>query len=514
MRSSLLEKGIIVAGFLLFVIGTVDCLNFTVDDTFIPMRYAENFVSGKGLVFNEGEFVEGYSSLPWTLMLSVFVKMGISSAESDFALVQAAKLMGAFLGLCTLIVLAYFSLLLRRVQDFGGNGWMLSLAVFCAGATFSFPLWSVAGLETPLCALVATIAAGLYFLGLQRLHETGNFSRRLFYAGSIAFGFLSLVRPEQIFIWALTMAATMIFIPPRARKVFVLASFPTIILYGAQLLWRWYYYDALLPNTVYAKVGWTLQQHINGVKYALGGLISTTGVLALSYLALPWVLRQGVHWKLLAFFSTAFILFAAFSGGDWMPGYRFLVPVMPVLWITTIAAVIVVQNSLSMSLPKWMVVSLVVFLALGSFFNERRLVRAEHQYPTGFKEVTWYSARYHYYVAKKLREVIPTGSVLALGECGLIPYFNLHIRIMDNFGLMDKQIAKLPGMHVTKLTVDYFLHRNPDFYLMMVEAYDSPKTGEPQPTHPDGRMLMGSPDFRARYKIIRRFPNFVLFQRR
>jgi hypothetical protein len=514
MKLSSLEKSIIGTGFLLFVIGSIDSINFTVDDTFIPMRYAENFVKGKGLVFNEGEFVEGYSSLPWTIMLSFFVKAGISQNEFDFALVQAAKLAGIFFGFCTLIVLAYFTILLKRVEAFENDGWMLSLAVLGTGATFSFSLWSVAGLETSLCALVATVAATLYFLALQRLEKTGSFSRPLFYAGSVAFGFLSWVRPEQIFIWALTVAVTSLFLPERTRKALVVSAVPTVIIYGVQLLWRWNYYDALLPNTVNAKVGWALQQHINGMKYALGGLISTTGVLGISYLALPSLVRRGIHWKFLAFFSAAFILFAATSGGDWMPGYRFLVPVMPILWVMTIAALILLQKSLSVSVSRWIVVSLVLFLAGGSFFNERRLVRALHEYPTGFKEITWYSARYHYHVAKRLQELIPANSLLALGECGLIPYFNPDIRIMDNFGLMDRNIAMMPGIHTSKLTTDYFFARNPDFCLVMVEAYDSLESGDPQPTHPDGRILMSSQDFRMRYEIARRFPRFVLFKRR
>ncbi len=35
---------------------------FIQDDAFISFRYAENLVQGKGLVYNEGERVEGYTN--------------------------------------------------------------------------------------------------------------------------------------------------------------------------------------------------------------------------------------------------------------------------------------------------------------------------------------------------------------------------------------------------------------------------------------------------------------------
>src|ERR1700726_453708 len=41
-----------------------------VDDAYIFLRYAENLARGVGAVFNEGERVEGFSSVSWTLMLA------------------------------------------------------------------------------------------------------------------------------------------------------------------------------------------------------------------------------------------------------------------------------------------------------------------------------------------------------------------------------------------------------------------------------------------------------------
>ena len=43
---------------------------FLCDDAFISFRYARNLLKGHGLVFNPGEYVEGYSNFLWTLELA------------------------------------------------------------------------------------------------------------------------------------------------------------------------------------------------------------------------------------------------------------------------------------------------------------------------------------------------------------------------------------------------------------------------------------------------------------
>jgi arabinofuranosyltransferase len=48
----------------------------TQDDAFISFRYAENLVQGHGLVFNIGEWVEGYTNLLWTLMMAGLMALG------------------------------------------------------------------------------------------------------------------------------------------------------------------------------------------------------------------------------------------------------------------------------------------------------------------------------------------------------------------------------------------------------------------------------------------------------
>ena len=43
---------------------------FVCDDAFISFCYARNLLEGHGLVYNPGEYVEGYSNFLWVLELT------------------------------------------------------------------------------------------------------------------------------------------------------------------------------------------------------------------------------------------------------------------------------------------------------------------------------------------------------------------------------------------------------------------------------------------------------------
>src|ERR1700691_673914 len=68
------------------------------DDTFISLRYAERFLEGKGLTWNDGEYVEGYSNLLWVLLNAALGALGVP-------LPTATQLLGIA---CTLLTLLAF----------------------------------------------------------------------------------------------------------------------------------------------------------------------------------------------------------------------------------------------------------------------------------------------------------------------------------------------------------------------------------------------------------------------
>ncbi|MFQ5608360.1 MAG: hypothetical protein ACE5GA_10465, partial [Candidatus Zixiibacteriota bacterium] len=52
-------------------------MRWVCDDAFISFRYAKNLADGLGLVFNAGEYVEGYTNFLWTLIMTLGLRANI-----------------------------------------------------------------------------------------------------------------------------------------------------------------------------------------------------------------------------------------------------------------------------------------------------------------------------------------------------------------------------------------------------------------------------------------------------
>ena len=90
MRSRLGVAGAaaVAAMLLAFGLWRALALRWVCDDSFISLRYADNLVSGHGLVFNPGERVMGYSNFLWVVLLYPFAVLGVPAHV-------AARILGA-----------------------------------------------------------------------------------------------------------------------------------------------------------------------------------------------------------------------------------------------------------------------------------------------------------------------------------------------------------------------------------------------------------------------------------
>ena len=104
------------------------------DDAMISMRYGRNLARGLGLVWNPGEYVEGYTNPLWTLWMSLLHLLPLSlHIPSLLVLLTGAALQGAT------VVLTY-----RLAFEIGGRR---GIATAAAGMTaFYYPLnvWALA----------------------------------------------------------------------------------------------------------------------------------------------------------------------------------------------------------------------------------------------------------------------------------------------------------------------------------------------------------------------------------
>lgn len=300
---------------LVFVVAAYS-LRFTVDDAYIAMRYARHFAEGKGLVYNIGERVEGYTSLLWVLMLAAAHKLG-------FRMIAAAQVLGIVLsGLALILVYRVVS---RRLPGDAAAARLVPIAFLAT--SWIYAGWATGGLETALFAFVTVLCVA----HLESLSRGGS-------AASIWMPILCLLlvmtRPEGLMMAGLIgLASLWIEIKAGRRPTVMLAQWaiafavPIILLEAARLR----YYGEWLPNTFYVKVnkveyvdrGWPFF-----VSFARDSMFYVWGPAAL---VAALSLRDLVS-TLIVLYSGLYIGYTIWVGGDWM-GYRFYQHLMPLLSI-------------------------------------------------------------------------------------------------------------------------------------------------------------------------------------
>ncbi len=216
---------------------------FLTDDAFISFRYARNLLEGHGLVFNPGEYVEGYSNFLWVLELAAI--WGLSGVAPE----HAAPWLSVAFTAGVVAVMMWWVARLPALRHRGLVAWM-TLGFVCSSATFA--VWtSGGGLETrqfTFFIILAVMCLSLY-----------RDSRRGLLAASLSLAAAALTRPEGPMLAALCfgwfviqrMADTGRLNPDWRRLIWLAAPF--VVLVGAHFLWRYAYYGEWLPNTYYAK---------------------------------------------------------------------------------------------------------------------------------------------------------------------------------------------------------------------------------------------------------------------
>ena len=115
------------------------------DDAFISYRYALNLARGHGLVFNPGEYVEGFTNLLWTLMVAALIRVGAHAPAAGQAL-------SIVFGSASLVVLHIYvrRFLPRRLA------WFAAAAPVAMLASNSFACW----MSTAFYVCCAALKAG------------------------------------------------------------------------------------------------------------------------------------------------------------------------------------------------------------------------------------------------------------------------------------------------------------------------------------------------------------------
>jgi len=294
------------------------------DDSFISIRYAENLANGLGLVYNAGEYVEGYTNLSWTLLLAAAAGWGLSP-------VATAKFLGIAFYAALILVLVRWSW--RRARR--GGAPFLPLAAGLVLVSNDFHVWATGGLETMLFAYLVTHALLLTRLPAPTLTRSLG-------AGAIM-GLLVLTRLDGLLFVA--AGCVSYFFPlgrlaPRERWIHAGALvFPVFVVLAILIPAKLFYYGELVPTAFYSKS--VLDPYVSQGLVYVGLYLAKNWFLVPTMIAL-FLLGRG---KVSAnenptsrddvfFIGTAlvFIGYLIEVGGDFMFARR-LIPVIPAIFV-------------------------------------------------------------------------------------------------------------------------------------------------------------------------------------
>jgi arabinofuranosyltransferase len=411
----------LVACVLLFLAQAAWHWRFTVDDAYISFRYARNWVEGKGVVFNEGERVEGYTSFLWVALIAGALGLGCDPEK-------AAKILGTLAGVGVVLL---GPLAMARLSKVQGRACLLGALALAAWPSLAY--WAVGGLETNLFALLLT-GGLLVWLGADTASRGG--------AAGVLMGLATLTRPEAPLFWAASGALRMAREGTKARRTVAAYAGSWAAVVVPWLVWRLAYYGQLLPLSFYVKSGgWWPPFRVGALIYLELFLSSHWGLVFWGLLPLivcPRLYLAPRAWEAILPL-VAYLAWVA-KVGDWMPEHRFLVPVAGVWAPAAAAALFTLWKTAHDGLPsrhrrRWASVALgaLVFLALlhvASFAMKYR----GHSCPP------WDLA---YKVANYLRP----GDTIAVIDAGVIPYYT-RARTLDMVGLVSREVAKLPEVRV------------------------------------------------------------------
>jgi arabinofuranosyltransferase len=190
-------------------------LPLAAEDAYITFRYAKNLAIGNGLVFNPGERVIGFTSMPWTLWNA----LGIALVNDPVPWARATNLAA---GVVTLLLMG------RLLVRYAGVAAAACFTWFFAAWPY-FAAVSNSGMESPalvaMVALCAALASGSHAV-----------------TAGLALAGVAWMRPEGV-VAALVLAP---FVPARGRWV-ALGAFAVAL--GA----TWAYFGDVVPQSVVSK---------------------------------------------------------------------------------------------------------------------------------------------------------------------------------------------------------------------------------------------------------------------
>lgn len=398
---------------------------FTVDDAWIIARIAQNIAEGNGYAFNAGQPSDGVTGPLWLLPL-------VLAQWAHLPPVVVAKAAGL---LCTLIAIVV-ALRWGLAHSLSRQGMWIGLgAIVVQGNVW---IWSVSGLETGAATLCVTVAmTSALWPGAVRTWP-------------LAIAVLSVpwLRPEALVIAGVAVTITLVRRPLKG----VIALTGIVIGAITVCIFRGVMFEHWLPLSVYAKPAssWYAVQYV-----WLGILILTSGFGAVLVAGLA--VRGEPPFRLVAVGIAAHLLAIMLGGGDWMPGFRLLVPVLPLYGLLVGAGWEKLHHK-HLAVAYTLVTLIAVVPTLDSVVQLPRVHEAGRlQRIRGPMLGDW------------LQDHVKSAALVDVGLVG----FKRPLELIDLVGLTDETIAFSRGLYLAKrIDVAYLALRRPDAIVLRLGAWN------------------------------------------
>jgi hypothetical protein len=287
-------------------------------------------------------------------------------------------------------------------------------ALVCACQS-DLAIWAVGGLETGVTTLLITLSARA--AASTRLLPTHHGVL------GMSLALLAWLRPEA----ALLAAVLLLCAWSRDRRGSVLAIGLALLGMLSVIGFRLWMFGHVWPLSATAKPA----ELRHGVSYVLTALPLLTGVLGVP-LFVRGMSAGRVTDRWIGLAVIAHVMAVLLAGGDWMPGFRLLQPIVPLYaWVVAVGAVRLRRRWLGLALAGASCV-----LPLVSLVVQVPAARAsgEDRARGGAELAQWLGAH---------------ACHVALVDVGYLVHAS-RVKAVDLAGITDESIARLPGGHVDK----------------------------------------------------------------
>ena len=396
-----------------------------------------------------GEFVQGYTNLLMTLLMSVATLIFDKSTAA-----LSIQILGAGILLATALTTVGISEYILP-RD-GKHRSLLRVLVFiCALSYYPLMYWSLMGMETGLLTLLLVLGV------LSALTYTSSKKTIHMFSVSVFFGLAYLTRNDLIIfaalVWVYIFWEILASSAGNDRKSLALLL-AAIIFYGVfvvgQSAFQYFYYGEMLPNTYTLKLtGMPLFDRLaNGAGFVELFLIGNAFILILA--SLETILNCHPRKLLLLSIVFASIGYEIYVGGDPWSYWRIMSPTMPLLTILFISAANTFLTAIRKSrtikgyffripiFPKRYIAPLfigsITFLGLlqSNWQFMGKIPLLSKPWETRVNEI-------RVNTAVALNQLTMSEATVGVYAAGSIPYFT-DDRAIDFLGKSDRYIAHLP----------------------------------------------------------------------